>query len=37
MEGEDDFASQDSFSCFVNVIFTFILVGKNWGYSDILV
>lgn len=28
MEGEDDFASQDSFSCFANVIFTLILVGK---------
>lgn len=28
MEGEDDFASQDSFSYFADVIFTLILVGK---------
>lgn len=28
MEGEDDFASQDSFPCFADVIFTLILVGK---------
>lgn len=28
MEGEDDFASQDSFPCFANVISSLILVGK---------